>query len=438
MKDVEKVPPAHVLRISANGGLDVRRYWRPRGQPKMRLEERESTSRLGALFEQSLRRRSSGAGRLGVLLSAGVDSKLIVAGLANTLGASFSTFTFHYTDYEGEFNELDEARQTADHFGTDHHELLLRPSDVADNLEWMLRAHGEPFTWGLHSFLLRDVVSAGVDTLLNGAGPDGWYLDQHNSDGLRYARLPAPILAMWRASFRLVRQLNTLSRPASFWPLYAAANDMVDRVEPALWCAETGLPSSLRGQILTDEWRTAFYDDAGRARQCLGDQRRLLRDVMKDFSGENGRDPITFAHRHFRNAEGILQWNHWWGRAHGLAIRFPFFDNDLLDFVMRLPRESPDKGDVRRLAADYMPREMAYSPKIYQTVPIKNWFRGPLREFLCDHLAPDRLKRFGLFDSDVVQACVKGHLRGKNDNSWKLWAILTVVAWHELVSRGEL
>jgi len=62
----------------------------------------------------------------------------------------------------------------------------------------------------------------------------------------------------------------------------------------------------------------------------------------------------------------------------------------------------------------------------------------PLRDFLCDQPPPAPLQHCGLFDTQVVQNCISQHLKGKNDPAWKLRAILTVVVWHDFVSRGEL
>ena len=81
---------------------------------------------------------------------------------------------------------------------------------------------------------------------------------------------------------------------------------------------------------------------------------------------------------------------------------------------------------------------MAYAPKIPQTIPIRRWLRGPLREFLQDQLAPERVAKQGFFEPREVQRLVKEHLKGGMDHEWKLWALLTVTAWEDLASRGEL
>ncbi|MGH6949041.1 MAG: asparagine synthetase B family protein [Kiloniellales bacterium] len=420
VEQIKKIPPAHVLSCESDGTSTLRRYWRPKGRPKVELSVEETTAQLRQSFQAALRRRYSPNLANGVLLSGGVDSKLIVAGLRRLLDVACETFTFRYTDYEGKLNELEPARRVAEHFATRHHEIEYRPSDVVDNLDWMVRSYGEPFTWGLHSWLLRDVVDAGVAVLFNGAGPDGWYLSDTNVQGLRFARLPAPLKLLGRVATPLLR------------------GRMGELLESVIWCGQTGLPARCSSMITPDEMRTNLYRNARSMAEFRRAKHRLLERAAEAYAEESERDRICFLHRQFVNAEGTLHWNHWWARAHALSIRFPYFDNDLLDFAMRLPRQSRNKEEIRRLAATLMPREMAYSPKIAQAPPIGHWLRGPLRDFLRDQLAPARLHRQGLFDPAAVHRLVQAHLGGKPGRGMTLWAIITVTAWMDLASRRQL
>jgi asparagine synthase (glutamine-hydrolysing) len=79
-----------------------------------------------------------------------------------------------------------------------------------------------------------------------------------------------------------------------------------------------------------------------------------------------------------------------------------------------------------------MPRELAYTPKIPQSVPIREWLRGPLQEFLRDNLSAEHIKAQGLFDEKVIQHLIVAHARGVVHHAWGLWAILTVMRWEEL------
>jgi hypothetical protein len=117
------------------------------------------------------------------------------------------TFIFRYTDYQGEFNELEEARKTAGHFGVTHHEIPFSPTDISDNLEWMVQSYGEPFTYRLHSVMLAKLAGTGIGGLLNGAGPDGWYLNKFNVYGVYCGRVPGMLRALGDAAIPLGRRV---------------------------------------------------------------------------------------------------------------------------------------------------------------------------------------------------------------------------------------
>jgi asparagine synthase (glutamine-hydrolysing) len=417
---VSKIPPGHLLCCSNSGSIELRRYWRPRTQPKLDLDPDAVTEGFREHLEKALHRHwSPGAG---VLLSGGVDSKTILAGLREFLGVSPDAFTFNYTDYEGAQNELAAARRAAEHFGCKHYELTFRPSDIPENLEWFVRSYGQPFTTGLHTCMLRDVVKAGTTVLISGTGPDGWNLGKRNHYGLKYGRLPSLVMKLGEASLPLVRPIN---------------RDLAETWEDVIWCAETRFPSRCHEMITPERTRSAIYSDAGWVDQGCRAKMELLQSAAEAYAGESDRDRIMLLNRQFTNAEGSFYWNHHWGRAHGLVIRFPFM-SDINDFVLQLELKGRNKDEMRRLAATLMPQELAYAGRYPQSLPIGHWLRGPLKDFLRDQLAPARLKESGLFDPAGVQTLVDRHLQGGTGHGMSLWAIITVLVWKDLASRKEL
>ena len=85
---------------------------------------------------------------------------------------------------------------------------------------------------------------------------------------------------------------------------------------------------------------------------------------------------------------------------------------------------------LKRLARRLLPREVVDRPKVGFTVPLSPWFRGPLRELLCDTLlAPACLAR-GIFEPGILRATVDDHLSGRRDRARELWTLLTLELWH--------
>jgi asparagine synthase (glutamine-hydrolysing) len=373
-------------------------------------------------------------GPIGVLLSSGVDSKLMVAMLVGVLGRDprdVHTFTYRYTNYDGGWNEGGPARDAAAHFGTVHQEIAFAPDVVADNLDRMLRSYGEPFTYGVHSFLLDPVREAGIARVITGAGADGWYRSR-NERKARAIHDASPLAVMGLRSAAAVA--GRIAGAAARLPrVNRYAEGLAWRLDELDWVARTGIPWRSGPSIFPRRLRRRVYADPSWADRGAAAAGARFAEATADIAAY--RDDVRFPFVHFRFfvAEGAHQWYAACARASGLRFDHPFFDDDVIDLLARLERPEPNKAEFRRLAETLMPREMAQVPKVPQTVPIRQWFRGPLRGFLCDGLARDRLVRHGLFDPDGVGRMIAQHVRGEINHEWRLWGILAATAWRDAV-----
>ena len=419
IKQIRKVPPGHVVICERGSSPKVKPYWRPTGRPKLNVSRSERTERLRELLKMALRRRYGPRGHTGVLLSSGVDSTLLAAAYTKLLGLPVDTFTFRYEQYEGPFNECAAARRRAEYLGTTHHEIRVGPSDIESGLETMVRDYGEPFTYGLHSFKIRDAIDAKMSTLVAGAGVGDLYPSRGDMLARRYAHLPTALHRLLRVAAPFLRQFSAAVG-------YKANN--------LLWGVETGLPGNTNVPITTDAIRLNLYQDKNDA---LGHRTiaQHFATVVASLHDEYDRDQIVFLFQRFFISECNLYWYNRWGTSHDMSFRFPYYDNDFQEFIMCLPRKGKDKADMRELAADLMPRDMAYAPKQHHTIPIRHWFRGPLKDMLRSHLSRRRIRDGALFDPVAVDKLMEAHIQGRGNYEWTLWCILTITFWQDLLLR---
>jgi len=396
------------------------------------LDAAATTAALSDRLTAATARRAPPGEPVAVLLSSGVDSKLMVAMLARQPGrdpATIHTFTYRYTGYDGGWNEGDAARAAAAHFGTVHREIAFAPGFVADNFERMLQAYGEPFTYGMHSFLLDPVIESGVSRVITGAGADGWYRSPRERrsiairDGspLTARALPAATAAAGAAA-ALLSPVPRINR---------YAEGLAWRLDEFDWLVRTAIPWRSGASILPQRLRRRLYRDPSLAARGSAAAAALFADVIAPVAGYRDEVRFPFIHLGCFVAEGAHQWYAACARASGLRFDHPFFDDGMIDLMYRLERPSPDKPELRRLAETLMPPAMANVPKVAQTAPIRHWFRGPLRDFLCDGLARERLVRHGLFDPRGVARMLDQHLRGDINHEWRLWSVLAVTTWYE-------
>ena len=121
--------------------------------------------------------------------------------------------------------------------------------------------------------------------------------------------------------------------------------------------------------------------------------------------------------------------------AHGLECRAPFLDQKVMEFVGALPTRMKMRGFaqkylLKRAFGEMLPQEIVRRPKMGFGVPIADWFRGELRDYLRSVLlAPEALGR-GYFRPETVTALVEEHVAKRADHGYRLWSLLMFELWH--------
>lgn len=433
---ISKLKPAHLITAKRNSAIRVARYFKPTGRPKFHLSAEEVTDRLDSYFKESLKRRVREGEKIGVLLSGGVDSKLL-AGQLQAIGQDFDCYTFRYSEYEGEFNEGGEAKKAADHLGVPYHDVEFGPRDISHNFDTMIRNFGEPFGYGLHSSMLQRIGTNGEIALLNGAGPDRWYLHLWDRLSLGLAAVPEFGRNVLTGMIPILRKVSASSQPALLKNVYYKIGRLAHGATIITWGLERRISPRFIGIMHPEPYRHCLYFDDEWLPEAHEEVRALLEETRNEFDDESDRDAISFTAQQYFPSEGILTWNHWWGEASGLQVRFPYFDSEFYEFVMRLARRGKDKDDMRHLARKFLGPEMSHSPKIGQTIPLQGWFRNELRDFVRDQLSENRVIDSGLFDPETVSVMVNQHIEGKADHAWHIWPMMAVLKWQELARSGD-
>ena len=434
-RGVSKIPAATLVKVSKQQEISSQRYWYPTGNPPLNLQPDDVTSKIDWLFTKSLERRIGSGSTKGVLLSGGVDSKLILAVLRRRLDLkNIESFTFRYENYSGQFNESNLAKDCADHFGVTHHDICYRPSDVTNNIENFIRTLGEPFSYGLHTFKLADIRNQGIDDVLCGIGADGWFLGTRDHSLVKYLNFPSPI----KTAINLYPStLGVLAKSLRSLNLGSRGNRLLERsstLQSTLWRATYRLPALTGGVEANERLRDSlltFQDDIDALRS---EQSQIFSDALSEFSEETDRDKFRFMSLRFFAADHMCNWTHWSGKANGIKVRSPYNDLELLNLVHKLPLYGLGKPEIRRYASTLMPPEMVNVPKLSQSIPLHEWLRGPMKDFLCDHLSESRIKNSNLFNPHVVNQLIDSHMKGEQNCGWLLWGMVSVMIWQQTFS----
>jgi asparagine synthase (glutamine-hydrolysing) len=408
--------------LTYDGGGEVRRgrYWQlppPESGAAAGFTEEEACQRIRELFDESVRLRMIADVPLGAFLSGGVDSSLVVASMARQSSDPVQTFSIGFE--EAAVNELPYAAQVARHYKTSHREITVRPDSVA--LVGKLVEHfDEPFAdaAAIPTLIMSEFARTRVKVALSGDGGDelfAGYPSFQRVEKLRaWDRVPGPL-----------RRLG--SRIADWLPYSAYGKNYlhaVTRPDALERYFDTGYPYFMARQLLAPEWLppadTAF-----------------LRRALPDCFLPQGGDPLSQA-MYFEataNLTGdMLVKVDRMSMAASLEVRCPLLDHKLAEFTQRIPNSwKLNNGRGKRILlkalGDRLPPEVMNRPKMGFSVPIAEWFRGPLREMLHDTLLSKRLAERGIISPGFVRTLLSEHERGRRDNYYWLWALIMLELW---------
>jgi asparagine synthase (glutamine-hydrolysing) len=430
---VSRLNPGCCVRFDAAAGAKVDRYHVFSGRPALDLAESEIVGAISEKLPIAVAHRESENLPTGILLSGGIDSKILLALAARRDSPKPLAFTFEYLNYDGEFNESDSARDIADRYGVDHHIIPFDPKSLIDGLPDILSCFGEPFSYGVHTVALDLVRDHGVRDLLSGAGADGWYVGSQERRAIWFADQAAIVRHAIKAGVSVFEAVESGLGGLGFEQDIPYLSRAAHGARASIWSAKTNLPHHLSSWFSAAKIRAPLYqdrtvfEDAYAAKQCL------RASAVADYSDETAASIFKFLSTRFFGVEMNLNWNHWAARARGLTIRTPYYDRDLFDLVTRLEMNRKDKPELRKYAATLLPHDQAYAAKLPQSVPLEIWMRGPLKEFVRDQLAADRLNSHGLFDGAAVnQLLDKWYAEKVAASPWLLWNILQVTEWQDV------
>ena len=418
LQEVRAVPPGSVLSLTADGHEQLRAYWRPPEPEAGSIVPADAAERLRAILAGAVERQLVADVPVGVFLSGGVDSSTVSALARRSISGRLTTFSVGF-EGPGAVSELPAARAVAAHLESDHHELVMDSRRVACDLEAILDGLDMPLadataipTWYMSKLARRSVTVA-----LSGEGADeifGGYerqrfdvaLDRLGSFGRRLAPI-AMRLAGRSPSERIrerARMVPGLGRQLHWGRVFTVAE--IDALAVAPLASEDRMLEPY--EDLADRWLRYAATDPINGRLAADREIFLPADLLPKV------DRMSM--------------------AHSLEVRVPFLDNEVADFVLPLPGRLKatslhDKILLRRAVDGVIPETTATRRKQAFAVPIGSWLRGDLRPALIDFLAPESVKRRGLFDPSVVGALVAEHLEGARDHGTALWTLMVLEHW---------
>ncbi|PRB77473.1 N-acetylglutaminylglutamine amidotransferase [Pseudomonas sp. MYb185] len=388
LNGVKKLPPGHWLRIDADGRREQHCWWTlhygahadERELPFEAWQERVLDS-----LRAAVKRRNLAAVDVGVLLSGGVDSSLLVSLLHEAGARNLQTFSIGFADVNGEAgNEFRYSDLIAEQYGTEHHKLMIPEQEILSNLPDALTAMSEPMVSHdcIAFYLLSREVSKHCKVVQSGQGADEIFAGYHWYPTVAEAADP---LAAYQQAFmdQDFTGFRDMVQPA--WAQQDHAGEFV-REHFARPGAQPGLDQALR----------------------LDTTVMLVEDPVKRV------DNMTMA----------------WG----LEARVPFLDHQLVELAARIPGRFKLPGDgkyvLKEAARQLLPAAVIDRPKGYFPVPGLKYLQGSTLDWVRDSLTGSRAQARGLFNPRYIDTLLQNPmdhitpLRGS-----RLWQLAVLDLW---------
>ena len=429
-KDVYKLPAGHRL-IWEHGRLKIESYWNFTYEPKHTASEGELVEELRSLARDAVRMRLISEVPLGVHLSGGIDSSIVVALMAQARAAPVSTFSVGFE--ESNFSELPYARAVAERYATEHHEFTLSFGDIPATLETLLPHFGEPFAdpSALPLYHLAKLTREHVTVALNGDGGDESFAgyQRYWLDGYadRYLRLPGLVTR------RLVPSLAGAFADRGEGPVGSSLGNGIKRL-PQL--AEVDQRASLLrwSSYFSARHKRALWRPELAAGLDLAQAETSLVELYDRAPANNRLDHTLFADVKSYLAGDLLVKADRMTMAASLEGRSPFLDHVLVEWAARLPvkyklRGRQGKVLLRKAFSDLLPSEVLGHAKQGFGIPVGAWLRGPLAAWSRQELLAPGSPLAGWFQPDALAGLLAEHQAGKQDHGKRIWALACLAIW---------
>ncbi|MDD4869347.1 MAG: asparagine synthase (glutamine-hydrolyzing) [Kiritimatiellae bacterium] len=420
LKDTYKLPPAHAMIYSLEKKhANIWRYWElPESLPLSGVSIEDLTEELEAILSGAVRRQLVADVPVGILLSGGLDSSLVTAIAAKVSDQPLKTFTVSFPGH-GSFNEGPYARLVADHFGTEHTELVAEPASVL-LLPHLAKQYDEPIAD--HSIvptsMLAGLVKKSVTVALGGDGGDELF-----------------------GGYPHYNFLQKIDRLREYVP------GRVRRIGSLI--ASHVLPVGTKGRnhIIGLEGNSDSSISAVNIYFDKESRRKLMSPLYSSgYTSSVSQESMKVAHFDaslsiFQNAsrmdfkttmvDDYLVKSDRAGMLHSLELHAPFLDHKLIEFAFgRLPDSfRADRNErkilLRRLAKRLLPSTLDINRKQGFSLPLNAWFKGEWGTFMTGVLMESDST---IFDKKMIASLIRGQRWGLA-NANRIFALTMFELW---------
>jgi asparagine synthase (glutamine-hydrolysing) len=415
---MRRLTPGATLSIDVRTGETVESaYWTWPGPPETSTQpEGEIVETLRAELREAVRLRLRSDVPLGAFLSGGMDSAAVLALMTSIAGRPINTFTIGFGD--AAYDELDDARRTAEAFRANHHEQVVMPDGITV-AEQLATHYDEPFAdaSAIPTFYVSALARKHVTVCLSGDGGDELFAGYTPyADAL--ARVGSPAVNTWRAM---------VGTGARLVPVHARGKGRLSTMAlgPEAWFVwrRTVFPDYLFEAVVSP--------DVSRATEELLEHGavRALRALPGPLLARLQR----WDEQHYLPDDILVKVDRA-SMAHSLEARCPILDHKVVELAASQPSDRHGSSTVtkrlfREVIRPWVPADVLTRPKRGFGVPLRRWFQEGMTPWAREILLDARSRQRGWTNTPQVTALLDQHEQGSRDHAKRIWALVSLELW---------
>jgi asparagine synthase (glutamine-hydrolysing) len=421
-QNIHKLPAGSYIEASRGKVTEPRQYWDLPFSP-VELDPENAGEELISRLSEAIDIRLISEVPLGAFLSGGVDSSSVVALMAKLQQTPVKTCSIGFN--HPDFDESDYATEVARRYKTDHHTEVVDNDDFS-LIDKLIDIYDEPFadSSAIPTYQVCKLAREQVTVALSGDGADELMSGyRHHKMHLREESLRSVLPYPLRRS--LFKPLSAIYPKADWAPRWLRAKSTLralgQNTVTAYFNTVSQNSNDVRNNLFSQDFKQALDGFTAES---------VFHDVAKHAPSEDPQALIQYLDAKTYLVGDILTKVDRASMANSLEVRTPFLDHKWVEWITGIDNRykfdgREGKSLLKKSMEPYLPRDLLYRNKMGFSVPLADWFRGPLQERVRELTHGGHLEDSGMFDVSFLKRIETEHRKKLKDHSTLLWSLLT-------------